>query len=282
MKTYLECIPCFMQQALRAGRMTAKNEEQVKLILDEVSELVPNFSLENTPAEYGAEVYRIIKEITGVVDPYKQIKEDSINEALALIPDLKQIIDESDNRLLTAVRIAIAGNVIDFGVNESFSLIEDIGKILVQDFAVSDFNYFKSAVKKAEKILYIGDNAGESVFDKLLIEEMGKPVIYAVREIPVINDSTYEDAVNSGLADVATIISSGVKAPGTILNQCNNEFLELFKSADMVISKGQGNYEGLSDVNRPLFFLLKAKCEVIAKDLGMKKNDIILKGINLI
>ncbi len=282
MKTYLECIPCFMQQALRAGRMTAKNEEQVKLILDEVSELVPNFSLENTPAEYGAEVYRIIKEITGVVDPYKQIKEDSINEALSLIPDLKQIIDESDNRLLTAVRIAIAGNVIDFGVNETFSLIEDIGKILVQDFAVSDFNYFKSAVKKAEKILYIGDNAGESVFDKLLIEEMGKKTIYAVREIPVINDSTYEDAVNSGLADVAEIISSGVKAPGTILNQCNDEFLELFQSADMVISKGQGNYEGLSDVNRPLFFLLKAKCEVIAKDIGVKKNDIILKGINLV
>ncbi len=282
MKTYLECIPCFMQQALRAGRMTAKNDEQVKLILDKVSDLVPNFSLEQTPAEYGAEVYRIIKEITGVADPYMQIKEDSINEALALYPDLKQIIIESDSRLLTAVRIAIAGNIIDFGVNETFNLIEDIERILTQDFAVSDFNYFKSAVKNAETILYIGDNAGESVFDKLLIEEMGKKTFYAVREIPIINDSTYEDAVNSGLSDVATIFSSGVKAPGTILNQCNDEFLNLFQSADLVISKGQGNYEGLSDVNRPLFFLLKAKCEVIAEDLGVKKNDIILKGINLV
>ncbi len=282
MKTYLECIPCFMQQALRAGRMTAKNDEQVKLILDKVSDLVPNFSLEQTPAEYGAEVYRIIKEITGVADPYKQIKEDSINEASALYPDLKQIINESDNRLLTAVRIAIAGNIIDFGVNETFNLIEDVEQILTQDFAISDFNYFKSAVKNAETILYIGDNAGESVFDKLLIEEMGKKTFYAVREIPIINDSTYEDAVNSGLSDVATIFSSGVKAPGTILNQCNDEFLDLFKSADLVISKGQGNYEGLSDVKRPLFFLLKAKCEVIAEDLGVKKNDIILKGINLV
>ena len=282
MKTYLECIPCFMQQALRAGRMTAKNDEQVKLILDKVSELVPNFTLENTPAEYGSEVYRIIKDVTGIADPYKQIKEDNINEALALYPDLKQIINESDNRLLTAVRIAIAGNIIDFGVNETFNLIEDIERILTQDFAVSDFNYFKSAVKNADTILYIGDNAGESVFDKLLIEEMEKKTFYAVREIPIINDATYEDAVNSGLADVATIFSSGVKAPGTILSQCNKEFSDLFQSADLVISKGQGNYEGLSDVKRPLFFLLKAKCEVIAKDLAVKKNDIILKGINLV
>lgn len=282
MKSYLECIPCFMQQALRAGRMTAKNDEEVKQILDKVSDLVPNFTLENTPAEYGAEVYRIIKDITGIADPYKQIKKDNINEALALYPDLKQIINESGNRLLTAVRIAIAGNIIDFGVNETFNLIEDIERILTQDFAVSDFNYFKSAVKNAETILYIGDNAGESVFDKLLIEEMGKKTYYAVREIPIINDATYEDAVNSGLLDVTTIFSSGVKAPGTILNQCNDEFIKLFHSADLVISKGQGNYEGLSDVKRPLFFLLKAKCEVIAKDLGVKKNDIILKGINLV
>ena len=208
-------------------------------------------------------------------------KVDSITEALALFPKLKQIINESDNRLLTAVRIAIAGNIIDFGVNETFNLIDDVEKILTQEFAVSDFDAFKDSVHKAKTILYIGDNAGESVFDKLLIEEMDKKTYYAVREIPIINDSTYEDAVNSGLEDVTTIFSSGVKAPGTILNQCNDEFLDLFKSADLVISKGQGNYEGSSDVKRPLFFLLKAKCEVIAKDIGVKKNDIILKGINL-
>ena len=283
MKTYLECIPCFMQQALRAGRMSTDNEEQQKQILDEVGKIIPSFNLEYTPAEYGSEVYRIIKEVTGVADPYKQIKEDSIKDAKALVPYLKEVITKSDNRLLTAVRIAIAGNVIDFGVNETFSLKEDIEKILVQNFAISDFNYFKSAVKNAKNILYIGDNAGESVFDKLLIEEMAnKNVIYAVREIPIINDSTHEDAVNSGLDEVATIVSSGVHAPGTILSQCNKEFLELFNTADLVISKGQGNYEGLSDVKRPLFFLLKAKCEVIAKDLTVKKNDIILKGINLV
>ncbi len=282
MKTYLECIPCFMQQALRAGKMSTDDVKKQKLILDEVGKIIPSFSMENTPAEYGSEVYRIIKEITGVADPYKQIKEVSIKDAKELIPYLKEVISKSDNRLLTAIRIAIAGNVIDFGVDVPFSLKEDIDKLLVQDFAINDFNYFKSAVKKAKNILYIGDNAGESVFDKLLIEEMGKKTIYVVREIPIINDSTYEDAINSDLGEVATIISSGVKAPGTILSQCNAKFLKLFKTADLVISKGQGNYEGLSDVNRPIFFLLKAKCEVIAKDLRVKKNDIVLKGINLV
>ena len=283
MKTYLECIPCFMQQALRASRMSTESTKQQKYILDEVAKIIPDFSLKYTPAEYGSEVYKIIKKVTGVADPYKQIKEDSIKDAKKLTPYLKDIISKSDNRLLTAVRIAIAGNIIDFGVNEPFSLKGDIEKILVQDFAISDFNYFKSAVRKAKNILYIGDNAGESVFDKLLIEEMpNKNITYVVREIPIINDSTYEDAINSDLDEVATIISSGVTAPGTILSQCNKKFLKLFETSDLVISKGQGNYEGLSDVKRPLFFLLKAKCEVIAKDLNVKKNDIILKGINLV
>ena len=281
MKTYFECIPCFMQQAYRAGKMTTKNDNQLKKILDETGCLIKTFSMQSTPAEYGAEIYRVIREITGIEDPYKEIKEQSIKEAKELYPELKQIIEQSDNRLLTAVRIAIAGNIIDFGVNKKFSLKEDVSKILKQDFAVSDFEKFKHVSENAKTILYIGDNAGESVFDKLLIEELNGKIIYAVREIPVINDAIYEDAVASGLDEVAEIISSGVKAPGTILNQCNSEFIEIFNNADMVISKGQGNYEGLSDVKRPLFFLLKAKCGVIAGDLQVNENDIILKGINI-
>ena len=119
------------------------------------------------------------------------------------------------------------------------------------------------------------------VFDKILIEELNKPVVYVVRDIPVINDVTYNDAVDSGIDAVAEIISSGCSAPGTILKFCNENFLELFNSSDLIISKGQGNYEGLSNVDRPMFFLLKAKCHIIANDLNVKENDIILKGINL-
>jgi len=280
MNTYLDCLPCFMSQALRAGRMATKDEKKIKELLDKVGCMIKDIPMDNTPPETGDLIYQKVREITGVEDPYKRIKESNINEALALYPKLKQEVNNLDNRLLTAIRIAIAGNVIDLGVGKEFNILEDVEKILVQEFAIFDFEEFKSQLENAKSILYLGDNAGESVFDKILIEEMGKPVTYVVRDVPVINDVTFEDAINSGLDDVAEIISSGSSAPGTILNLCNDDFLEKFNNADMIISKGQGNYEGLSNVNRSVFFLLKAKCHVIANNLNVKENDIVLKVIN--
>jgi len=280
MKTYLECLPCFMSQALRAGRMATKDEKKIKVLLDEVGCMVKDIPMESTPPETGDLIYQKVSEITGVKDPYKKIKESNIKEALALYPKLKQIINKSPNKLLTAIRIAIAGNVIDLGVDKEFNILEDLEKILVREFAFFDFEEFKYHLKNAKSILYLGDNAGESVFDKILIEEMGKPVTYVVREVPVINDVTVEDAINSGLDEVAEIISSGSSAPGTILNLCSNAFLDRFNNADMVISKGQGNYEGLSNVDRLVFFLLKAKCNVIANNLQVRENDIVLKMID--
>ena len=270
-----------MQQALRAGRMSTNDDFKVKKILDEVGSLIKDIPMDSTPAESGALVYGKVRKITGVVDPYKKIKEASIKEAQSLYPELKELVKKSDNPLLTAIRIAIAGNVIDFGMSKKFSLVEDVQRILKQEFAILDFDGFQKQLENAQSILYLGDNAGESVFDKLLIEELGKPVIYVVREIPVINDVVYQDAVDSGLDEVAEIISSGTTAPGTILDLCTDGFVERFNQADMVISKGQGNYEGLSNVTRSVFFLLKAKCPVIADDIGVKEDDIILKAINL-
>ena len=277
MRTFLECLPCMMQQALRAGRMATDDDIKVKKILDEVGALIKDIPMDSTPAESGALVYGKIREITGVIDPYKKIKEASIKEAQSLYPELKKAVTDSDNPLLTAIRIAIAGNVIDFGMSKKFSLVEDVQKILKQDFAIKDFDDFETQLKNARSVLYLGDNAGESVFDKILIEELGKPVTYVVREIPVINDVVYQDAIDSGLDEVAEIISSGTTAPGTILDLCTDDFVEIFNQADMVISKGQGNYEGLSNVDRSVFFLLKAKCPVIADDIGVKDDDIILK-----
>ena len=277
MKTYLDCLPCFMGQALRAGRIATKDEKKIKALLDDVGCMIKNIPLENTPPETGDLIYQKVRKITGVDDPYIKIKESNISEALALYPKLKQVVKNSGDQLLTAIRIAIAGNVIDLGVGKEFNIIEDVDKVLNQEFAIFDFEEFVYQLKNAKSILYLGDNAGESVFDKILIEELKKPVTYVVRDIPVINDVTIEDAISSGLDDVAEIISSGSSAPGTILNLCNDAFSERFSNADMVISKGQGNYEGISNVDRPVFFLLKAKCAVIARDLEVKENDIVLK-----
>ncbi len=281
MKTYLDCIPCFLDQALRAGRIATQDEKKIKTLLDTIGSLIKEFPLENTPPETGDVIYRKVREITGVDDPFKEVKKSDINEALALYPEMKDIVKRSDNRLLMAIKLSIAGNIIDLGVRKKYNLIEGIQEITKQEFAVSHFDQFVAHLEKAKSILYLGDNAGESVFDKLLIEEIHKPVTYVVREIPVINDVTKQDAIDSRLDTVAEIISSGSTAPATILRLCNDAFLERFNTADMVISKGQGNYEGLSGVTRPVFFLLKAKCHVIAKDLGVEEDAIVLKGINL-
>jgi len=277
MRTYLDCIPCFMHQALRAGRMATKDQNLIKQILDKTGEMVKTIPMQATPAETGMMVYRIVKEITGVTDPYLAIKKKHIAEAKSIYAELEDIVEKSDDKLLTAIRIAIAGNVIDLGINKTFDIVKDVQKILHQGFAIFDYQSFKETLERTESILYLGDNAGESVFDTILIKALNKPVKYAVRSLPIINDVTMEDAIASGLDEVSDLINSGSEAPGIILDQCTPEFLTVFNTSGLVISKGQGNYEGLSDCNRQIFFMLKAKCSVISNHLGVDEGAIILK-----
>ncbi|MCK4758670.1 MAG: DUF89 family protein [Candidatus Aminicenantes bacterium] len=276
MRASLDCYPCFFIQTLRTARIVTSDEKTILQILHEVSTTLPQIPFNVTPPEIGREVYSIISRRTGVKDPYKEVKDRCIREALSLYPELKRSVESSEDRLMTAIRLAIAGNVIDFGTDSSFDLTEELETILSQDFAVDNSQEFREALKHARNVLYLADNAGETVFDRLLIEEMDKPVIYVVREKPIINDATREDALSSGLDKVSEITSSGCDTPGTILKFCSDEFLETYRSANLIISKGQGNYEALSDEKRPIFFLLKAKCQVVARDLGVKNGSIIL------
>lgn len=277
MKTYLDCFPCFLSQALRAARIATDDEKKIKKVLDEVGMMLRDIPIESTPPESGRLIYHKINEITGNPDPYKSIKNESTEKALYLYPSLKSKVQKSSDRLLTAIRVAIAGNVIDFGANWQFDLKKEIEEVMDKDFAICDYREFKNRLDKANEILYIGDNAGECVFDRVLIEEIDKPVTYVVRDMPIINDATYEDAVQAGLDKITTIISSGTDAPGTVLKTCSPEFKEIYDNSRFIISKGQGNYEVLSNEKRPIFFLLKAKCRVIANDIGIHEGDIVLK-----
>lgn len=277
MRTYLDCIPCFFRQALFACRAVTDDERKIKLVLDRIGAFLPEIPLISSPPETAAEIYKIISEVTHVDDPFKKIKRESITSALELYPDLKRRMLDSHNRLETGLRLAIAGNVIDFGANQNFMLRDDIEEILKKDFAICHFKEFERTLESAEKILYLADNAGETVFDRILIEEINRSVIYAVRGKPVINDATVEDAMESGLDKMATIISSGCDVPGTILERCTGDFLSHFRSADLIISKGQGNYETLSSAKRPIFHLLKVKCPLIAQHLRACDGDIVLK-----
>jgi len=279
MRTYLDCLPCFLSQALRAARKATDDESLIKRVLEEVGKMLGDLPLESTPPESGRRVYQKVGAITGNHDPFRELKEESTRKALALYPLLKDRVQASSDRLEAAIRIAIAGNVIDFGPNRAFDLEREIDATLEKEPAIWDYPAFRDAMSSAHEILYIGDNAGECVFDRILIEELNKPVLYVVRDVPVINDATYEDALQAGIDQVAAIVSSGTDAPGTILHTCSSEFRRIYEQAECIISKGQGNYEALSSERRPIFFLLKAKCRVIANDIGVHEGDIVLKMI---
>lgn len=276
MKTYLDCIPCFLKQALNAARASTTDEHKVKVVLNRVAGLVPYIGLDQPPPETARTIYAVVKEITGVSDPFNAYKEESITSALALYEELKALIAHSSDPLRTAVKLAITGNVIDLGANPDFDLKGEIKQVMEGELAVDHYASFKQAVEAAGTVLYLGDNAGETVFDRLLIEVLGKNTIYVVRDAPIINDATVVDAQKSGLGDIARIISSGCDAPGTILNRCSQEFLDIFAAAEVIVSKGQGNFESLSGEKAPLFFLFKVKCPVIARHVQANNGDMIL------
>jgi len=276
MRTYLDCFPCFLNQALRAARIATDDEKMIKRVLDEVGMMLKDIPLDSTPPESGRLIYRKVSEVTGSLDPYREIKKESTQKALSLYPYLKSRVENSSDRLLTAIRIASAGNIIDFGAYKNFNLSREVDEVLEKDFEVFEYIKFKHGLDKAHEILYLGDNAGECVFDRILIEETKKPVTYVVRDAPIINDATYEDAVEAGIDGVATIISSGTDAPGTILQTCSAEFKKMYHNSNFIISKGQGNYEALSNEMGPIFFLLKVKCKIIADNFGVDEGDIVL------
>ena len=276
MKARLDCYPCLYYQALRTARMITQDEKKILDILNNVSRLLPQLSFNVMPPEIGKKMYDLIEQMTEVSDPYQTIKQECTQRALRMYPDIKKRIKDSPNQLEMAVRAAVAGNVIDFGVHAEFDFDKDLETVFTQEFAINHLPEFSEAVKQARRLMYIGDNAGETVFDRILIEEMNKPIVFVVREKPIINDAVYQDAVEAGLDKVAEIISSGSDAPGTILSLCSDEFMNAYNNADLIISKGQGNYEALSEENRPIFFLLKAKCPVIAADIGVPQGSIIL------
>lgn len=232
------------------------------------------------------EIQRILNnkfcQIIGVTDPFDDEKDYCNQSALELYKIWKPKVLNSENPYDLALRLAIAGNIMDYGANNSFDLNKTINDVIHAEFAIDHSFLLQQKIKQAKKILYLGDNAGEIVFDRLFIETiMHNQISYAVKGFPVLNDVTTKDAKDVEMEIVADIISNGFDAPSTILNSCSREFREVFKSADLIISKGQGNLEGLIDMqDRRIFFLLMVKCEVIAEILEVEKGSIVVYNQN--
>ena len=282
MNVYLDCFPCFLRQTLEAARMSTGNEAVQRQILDEVMKRLVRFPLDVTPPQVGRIIHRLIKEITGKEDPYQKVKRRYNEMALEMYPELCERVQASEDPVLTAVKLAIAGNIVDFGaLSGNFDLEQVVEETLSSDLALDDYEPFRRALERAGHIVYLGDNTGEIVFDRILIEHLLKlrrvQIIFVVRGAPIINDATMEDAHFVGMDRVVQVISDGSDAPAMVLSECSPEVSEAYHAADMVIVKGQGSYESLSDERGPLFFLLKAKCPVVAGDLGVQVGGLILK-----
>lgn len=279
MEIYLDCIPCFIRQALEASKMATNDKAKQEKILKKVLSKLEKTSLKNKiPTEIARKVHRIVREVTKNNDPYKKVKDEYNRKALKMYPSLKRKVARSKDRILTATKLAIAGNIIDFGPGYKFDLEKTIEDVLAQDFAINHFGQFRNALNKSKTIIYMGDNTGEIVFDRILLEELeGKEITFVVKGGPIINDATIEDAKFVSIDKIAKIerVSNGM--PGTGPDRNSKEFIKKLKNADIVVSKGQGNYEALSKVDANIFFLLKVKCPVIARDIDAEIGDIVVK-----
>lgn len=281
MRTYLDCVPCFIRQAVEASRIATEDRTIHERVLREALRRAADVPFDRPPPWMGGEIYRLIRQVTGQADPYRQAKETSNAFALKLYPGLAEEVRLAGDPFELAVRLAIAGNVIDFGLGRQITeehvrqAIDDAADQPVDGEAVESL---RRAVANADEILYVADNSGEIVLDRLLIEQLPLDrVTVVVRGQPIINDALLADAETAGLTSLVRVIDNGADVPGTILELCRPEIRERFHAADVVIAKGQGNYETLSESGRDVFFLLKAKCAVIARDIGCELGEIVVR-----
>ena len=280
MKTLPDCIPCFMRQTLEAGRQATNDESIHEEALRRIAGKISRMDMDRPPPIMGAIVHRTVRELTRNEDPYKKSKEVCNRSALKLYSEMSKLVRSSADPLETALKMAIAGNVIDFSVSpdaDQLDIRSAIDEVLAQPLQADTVDQFRDAIKKAEAILYLGDNAGEIVFDRILIEQAPKDKLtYVVKGSPTINDVTMDDARAAGITDLVEVIDTGSDIPGMVLEECRESFRSRFRQSDLIISKGQGNYECLSDTDKDIFFVFKAKCSSVATHLGCQIGKPIL------
>ena len=272
MQTALECIPCFARQALEAARFVTDDPAVHEQVLRDVLRSAAEMDLRQPPPFVGQRIHRLLRQLTGADDPYRAAKERFNRMAMDMLPELSARVRQAADPLATALRLAVAGNMIDLGLNGG--LTEHEARQAVNGALDEPFHGqvegFRQAVEAAKDILYLADNAGEIVFDRLLIEQLpAGRVTVVVRGAPVLNDATLADAEAVGLGRIAEVRDNGSDAPGTILPDCSEDFRRRFAQADLIIAKGQGNFETLSDERANIYFLFKAKCPVIADHIGL-------------
>jgi len=283
MKLQEHCLTCIYDQTKRVCELLHVGNAEARAIDNIACEYIKSFDMNQTPPHNAAPLYEAMAEALGVDDLYSEFKKASSLKAKAFLPLCEQKIQESSHKLFEATKTAVAGNVIDLAAVMLYDLEEELEKIYHTPFAIDDFKALEEQLAHTQTLVYLADNAGEEIFDKLYIRTIKElypriEVYYFVRGRPIINDLTLKDALASKMDDVATIIDSGVPTPGLAMEFMNEKARAIFERAECIISKGMGNYECLGDVKGlPIFFLFKVKCNVVAHSVGAKLGSIICK-----
>jgi uncharacterized protein with ATP-grasp and redox domains len=280
MKATPTCIPCYLKQALSAARQVTDDPEEQRRVLNEVATLLPQLSVDDTPAHNSTYVLWRAQEVLGCSDPFLSQKRHYNKLALSMYPELRSTIEASPHPLRTAVRVAAAGNIMDLGIlsEGEVDVVGVLNEVVRQGFAVDECLLLEERLTTSVKLLYLLDNAGETVFDRVLIEELstgGAEVTAVVKGQAILNDATMEDADLAGLDRVCRVVSNGSPMIGTELESCSEEFRVSFEEADLIISKGQANFETLNETSAPILFVLKAKCPEVARELGVATGDVV-------
>ncbi|MHB1253028.1 MAG: damage-control phosphatase ARMT1 family protein [Candidatus Humimicrobiaceae bacterium] len=277
MKVQIDCVPCQVKQSLATAKKLTTDESIISRTLKEALDIASKFESHENVFSLYYEMQESVKKINPDGDPYKEFKKEFNEICLKIAPELKKNAYSSSDVFTSGLKITLAGNAIDVMqgnlLNEDY-LRESINKSLLQDINSDNIELLKQNIADAGKILFIGDNAGEIVFDKVFIEIIKDTVLhdlgidkitYSVRGGPTLNDSTLDDAIMIGLDKLVKIVTTGIDLPAAYLPLCSKEFRKEYDNSDLIISKGQGNYEALFDEKKNIFFLLKLKCETFLK-----------------
>lgn len=278
MQSSLECLECVVRQALRAARMATDDPELQRKIVNTAAAQIPGMDLRQSPAVISLVAYQEAAAISAVADPYVEAKRTQNAQALALEDDLRALVRESKDPLETALHLSATGNVIDLGIQnaEDIDMRAAIDQVMHERFAVDHTEAFRASLASCKDLLFLLDNAGEIVFDKVLIEELQRhtKVTAVVKAGPVINDATMADAEQVGLTQVCEVIDNGGAFVGSPLALIPPHFRARMDAADIILGKGQGNYETVDDYPGDVFLMLKAKCEIVARHMGVQLGQL--------
>lgn len=270
------------RQALNTARVATKDPRAHKEVLCRLAKVVPFMNMRLPPATIAKPVYDIVSEVTGVRDPYARSKKETNRAAMELLFSLERSLKRSRDPMKNAIHLAAAGNIIDLGINHSFDLRKDVTRIMKQPFTIDHYAAFRRDLRPGRKLLYLADNCGEIVFDRILVElliAVGLHVTLVVKSGPIINDATLEDAVFAGITALCPVIETGSNDIGVGWANTSSSFRRHVSEADIILAKGHGNFETCVGKRGNYYFLLKAKCDIVAAELGVSNGDTVFKNM---